>query len=40
MTPTEVYVYLDAVKQPMMYGTMSQDDVDELIEMHETEGCI
>jgi (2Fe-2S) ferredoxin len=35
MTPTEVYVYLDAVKQPVMYGSMNQDDVDSLIEMHD-----
>jgi (2Fe-2S) ferredoxin len=36
MTPSEIYVYLEAVKQPVMYGSMSQDDVDELIQMHET----
>tara|TARA_R110000782_G_scaffold50196_5_gene108945 strand:+ start:1284 stop:1406 length:123 start_codon:yes stop_codon:yes gene_type:complete len=34
MTPSEVYVYLDSVKQPVMYGAMSQEDVDELTEMH------
>jgi len=35
MTPSEVYVFLDSIKQPLMFGTMSQEDVDELIEMHE-----
>jgi hypothetical protein len=34
MTPSEVYVFLEAVKQPVMYGSMTQDDVDELTEMH------
>jgi hypothetical protein len=28
-------VFLDSLKQPLMYGSMSQDDVNELIEMHE-----
>jgi (2Fe-2S) ferredoxin len=36
MTPTEVYVFLDSKKQPVMYGSMTQDDVDELIAMHES----
>ena len=33
MTPTEVFVYLNAVKQPLMYGDLSEDDVSELLEM-------
>jgi hypothetical protein len=36
MTPSEVYVFLEAVKQPVMYGSMTQDDVDELTEMHNS----
>jgi len=36
MTPSEVYVFLDSIKQPLMYGAMTQQDVDELIEMHES----
>lgn len=40
MTPSEVYVYLDAHKQQMQYGAMSQDDVNELMEMRETQAPI
>tara|TARA_R110000782_G_scaffold126012_3_gene217636 strand:+ start:265 stop:387 length:123 start_codon:yes stop_codon:yes gene_type:complete len=36
MTPTEVFVYLEALKQPVMYGSMTQDDVDELVKMHDS----
>ena len=33
MSPSEVYVFLDAHKQPVMYGSLTQQDVDELVEM-------
>lgn len=33
MTPSEVYVYLDAHKQKMRYGSLSHDDVCELSSM-------
>jgi len=36
MTPSEVYVYLDAKRQPVMYGSMTQDDVDDLVKMHDS----
>lgn len=41
MTPSEVHVYLDAHKQKAQYGSLSQDDVDELIAMRgDGEGFI
>lgn len=33
MTPSEVYVYLDAHKQKVKYGSLTHDDVNELASM-------
>jgi len=35
MTPSEVYVYLDAHKQKVKYGSLSHDDVEELAAMRD-----
>lgn len=35
MTPSEVYVYLDALQQQVRYGSLTQDDVNDLVEMRE-----
>jgi len=40
MTPTEIYVYLEAKQPPSYYSGMSGDDVDELLEMRESGGFI
>lgn len=36
MTPTEVYVYLEAKQPEVRYSGMSGSDVDELLEMRKT----
>tara|TARA_R110000772_G_scaffold54239_1_gene123890 strand:+ start:376 stop:498 length:123 start_codon:yes stop_codon:yes gene_type:complete len=40
MTPTEIYVYLEAKQPAQYYSGMSGDDVDELIEMSKGEGFL
>ena len=36
MTPSEVYVYLEAKQPVQYYSGMSEDDADELIAMSKT----
>ena len=40
MTPTEIYVYLEAKQPPEYFSGMSGADVDELMEMRESGGFI
>jgi hypothetical protein len=40
MTPTEVFVYIESKQAPQNYSGMSEDDVDELLEMRQGEGFI
>lgn len=40
MTPTEVYVYLEAKQPDVSYSGMNESTVDELLEMRQGEGFI